>query len=35
MSNPGKRNRLNHALRTEEGNEGAAVVLNDETTESI
>ena len=35
MSNLGNRNRLNHALRTDEGNEGAAAVLNNEITESI
>ena len=35
MSNLGNRNRLNHALRTDEGNEGAAVVLNNEIKESI
>ena len=35
MSNLGNRNRLNHALRTDEGNEGAAVVLNNEITASI
>ena len=28
MSSLANRNSLNHALRTEEGNEGAAVVLN-------
>ena len=35
MSNLRNRNRLNHTLRTDEGNEGTAVVLNNEIRESI